>query len=147
MDAETLYFSNDPPSARPKFWTVDPDDETKFEVGKGLIFPGKADGKDLRGLGFFGRSLSSDETTRVFLAFFAHSMMDRILKMRPLCLTARQLEALRWAAEGKTDQEIASILSVSEHTVDKYMRQSKEALESANRTAAIVRAIRWGLIA
>jgi DNA-binding CsgD family transcriptional regulator len=146
-DAETLYFTGDPASATPRFWTLDAVKARKCGIGKGLIYPGKGESAGVRGLGFFGKSLSTDHTTKTALAFFAHSMMDRMLRARAVRLTARQLETLRLAAEGKTDAEIAEILGISGHTVDKYMRQSKEALDAANRTAAIVRALRWGLIA
>jgi DNA-binding CsgD family transcriptional regulator len=37
-------------------------------------------------------------------------------------------------------------MALSSHTIDKYMRQIKDALGAANRTAAIVAAIRCGLI-
>jgi DNA-binding CsgD family transcriptional regulator len=145
---DILYFARQAGSTDPTVSVADPAvDQNNWRPGKGLIFPGSADDRGLRGIGFFGPSLGSDEVTKMALAFFAHSMMDRMLLAHPIRLPRRQMEALRWAAEGKTDHEIARILGISEHTVDKYMRQSKEALDAANRTATIVRAIRYGLIA
>ncbi len=144
---DILYFARQAGSIDPVVCIADHAvDEKNLRPGKGLIFPGRADDGGCRGIGFFGPSLRSDEVTKLALAFFAHAMMDRMLMAHPISLPPRQMEALRWAAEGKTDHEIALILGISEHTVDKYMRQSKEALDAANRTATIVRAIRYGLI-
>ena len=82
------------------------------------------------------------------LAHYAFMRMTMILSANPIQpLTDRQIEVLSWAAEGKTDQEIAMILGLSDHTIDKYMRQVREALGAVNRTAAIVVAMRRGLIA
>ncbi len=145
-EVETLYFTRSEDPARALVWAGHDDDERRSRAGKGLIFPRKVDEKGVYGLGFFGTSMTSDETTKVTLSFFAHANMDRMLNTRPYRLTPRQLEALQWAADGKTDQEIAQILGISGHTVDKYMRQTKEALHAVNRTVAIVRAIRYGLI-
>jgi len=40
----------------------------------------------------------------------------------PVSLTRRELEIARWICEGKTSSEIAIILSLSEHTVNDYIR-------------------------
>lgn len=143
---DTIYFTRCEYSASPLVWTGGDGDENHLRTGRGLIFPRKVDEKGVYGLGFFGPSMTLDESTKVTLSFFAHANMDRMLNTRPYRLTPRQLEALQWAADGKTDQEIAQILGISGHTVDKYMRQTKEALDAVNRTVAIVRAIRYGLI-
>lgn len=146
--ARTVFFARDPASATPRAWTMDRlDDRKNWVAGKGLIFPARAGATGLYGVGFFGASMSTDATTRLILSFLAHSRMNQALEARGHGLSARQLETLRWAAEGKTDQEIATIMGVSGHTVDKYMRQSREALDAVNRTAVIVKAIRLGLIA
>lgn len=145
-DFETLYFTRSDDPASPVVWTRGDGSENDWRAGSGLIYPSKADEKGIHGLGFFGPSMTLDESTRVTLSFFAAANMDRMLRTRPYRLTPRQLEALQWAADGKTDQEIAQILGISGHTVDKYMRQTKESLDAVNRTVAIVRAIRYGLI-
>lgn len=144
LDACTVCFACGEASPNPLSWSGGDGDEKNWRSGKGLIFP--RDKTGAHGLGFFGPSMILDDSSRLTLAFFAHANMERMLGTRPYRLTPRQLDTLRWAAEGKTDQEIASLLGISGHTVDKYMRQCKEALNAANRTAAIVRAIRYGLI-
>jgi DNA-binding CsgD family transcriptional regulator len=54
-------------------------------------------------------------------------------------LTDRETEILEWVARGKTNREIASILSVSHHTVRKHLEHAYEKLGVHTRTAAIAR--------
>ena len=48
-------------------------------------------------------------------------------------LTPREVECLRWAAEGKSEWEISAILHVSEHTADKHLANAHRKLGAANR--------------
>lgn len=61
-------------------------------------------------------------------------------------LTSRELEALHWAANGKTSIEIASILSLSDHTVNTYMNTAMRKLDCVNRTQLVAKALRLHLI-
>lgn len=61
-------------------------------------------------------------------------------------LTARELECLRWAADGKTAWEIGQILSISERTAVFHLRNATKKLQAINKTQAVVRAIAFGLI-
>jgi LuxR family quorum sensing-dependent transcriptional regulator len=61
-------------------------------------------------------------------------------------LTPREIECLKWAADGKTEWEISAILYVSEHTVDKHLANAHRKLGAANRAQAVAVAIRWGFI-
>jgi DNA-binding NarL/FixJ family response regulator len=60
---------------------------------------------------------------------------------RHLGLTPRVAEVLLWAAQGKTNPEIASILGISESTVKKHMIEVLETLGAETRTAASLRAL------
>ncbi len=62
-------------------------------------------------------------------------------------LSAREREALQWAAEGKNDWEIGEVMNISEHGADKHMRSIRAKLGAINRTQAVAEAIRRGLIA
>jgi DNA-binding CsgD family transcriptional regulator len=55
-------------------------------------------------------------------------------------LTEREAEILHWVACGKTNQEIASLLFLSPHTVRKHLENAYEKLGVHTRTAAIARA-------
>jgi LuxR family quorum sensing-dependent transcriptional regulator len=61
-------------------------------------------------------------------------------------LSTREREVLQWAAEGKTEWEIGTILGLSEHTADKFIRSARSKLNAENRTHAVARAMRLGLI-
>lgn len=52
-------------------------------------------------------------------------------------LTPRQAEVARWMAEGKTNTEIAMILSLSPRTVEKHIAAVYEILGAENRSAAV----------
>jgi DNA-binding CsgD family transcriptional regulator len=51
-------------------------------------------------------------------------------------LTERQIEVLSWVARGKTNAEIASILSLKTGTIGKYLERIFPKLGVENRTAA-----------
>lgn len=61
-------------------------------------------------------------------------------------LTRREHEVLRWASEGKTSQDISMILGISHKTVNLHAENLINKLGASNRTNAVVRAIRLGLI-
>lgn len=61
-------------------------------------------------------------------------------------LTPKESEILTWAANGKTDEDIGVILSISRHTVDTHMRHIFQKLDATNRIQAVVKAIMMGLI-
>lgn len=126
-------------------------EENLSERIEGLLFPIVTTAADQCGVAYFGDRLAHDEVAVETLSFIANYAFARMLKTDhprdyDLKLTRRQSEVLSWAAQGKTDWEIAAILNVSEHTVDKYMRQIRESLNAVNRTTAIVMAMRNGLI-
>jgi DNA-binding NarL/FixJ family response regulator len=58
-----------------------------------------------------------------------------------LGLTPRAAEALLWAAQGKTNSDIATILGISESTVKKHMLEVFEKLGVETRSAATLRAL------
>ena len=59
-----------------------------------------------------------------------------------LQLTAREAEVLLWIANGKTNREIAEILSISPRTINKHLEQLFPKLGVENRTAAAAKALR-----
>ncbi len=61
-------------------------------------------------------------------------------------LTDREIDCLNWTAAGKTSVEIAEILTLSEHTVNHYLNRATRKLDTANRTQAVAKALRIGLI-
>lgn len=61
-------------------------------------------------------------------------------------LTSREKEILSWAAEGKSDDVIADLMSISYATVRFHMNNAFRKLDANERTYAVVKAIRHGLI-
>ncbi len=61
--------------------------------------------------------------------------------LEALDLSPREAEVLLWAAQGKTNPEIATILGISEETVKKHMKEVLSTLGVETRTAATLRAL------
>ncbi|WP_026616414.1 helix-turn-helix transcriptional regulator [Ensifer aridi] len=61
-------------------------------------------------------------------------------------LSMREIECLRWAAAGKSSDEIAIILGISAYTVSSYFKSATRKLDAVNRMQAIARAMRMKLI-
>jgi LuxR family quorum sensing-dependent transcriptional regulator len=76
----------------------------------------------------------------------AIGLRDDERKRETARLTAREIECLKWAAEGKTEWEISAILNVSEHTADKHLSNAHRKLGASNRVHAVANALRWGII-
>jgi DNA-binding CsgD family transcriptional regulator len=58
----------------------------------------------------------------------------------------RERECLRWVSEGKTAEEIATIVGVTTNTVSSYVNNAILKLSARNRAMAIANAIRTGVI-
>jgi len=61
-------------------------------------------------------------------------------------LSLRELEMLKWTADGKTAEEIALILGITTRTVNFHISQAMRKLDVVNKTAATVKAALLGLI-
>jgi LuxR family transcriptional regulator, quorum-sensing system regulator BjaR1 len=61
-------------------------------------------------------------------------------------LKPRERDCLQWAAAGKTAAETATILGLSQHTVNQHVLAATARLGAVNRTQAVAKAIRSGLI-
>lgn len=80
-----------------------------------------------------------------WLVQVAHEGMTRLLAAkRPpgesICLTSREIEVLRWTADGKTSSEVGEIMNISERTVNFHVNNSLEKLGAANKTAGVIKA-------
>lgn len=61
-------------------------------------------------------------------------------------LTPKEVQVLDLISDGNTSESIAETLRISVHTVNTYIRNVCEKLEAANRTQAVAKAIRSGII-
>jgi len=67
-------------------------------------------------------------------------------EMEHVPLTPREREIFQFVAAGKTDSEIADILSIGTATVTTHVESAKQKLGAYRRTYAIVQALRLGEI-
>lgn len=61
-------------------------------------------------------------------------------------LSCRELEVLHQMAQGRTNEEIAEQLGISERTTRYHVEQIRQKLQAENRTEAVVKALKLGLI-
>ena len=67
-------------------------------------------------------------------------------QVNPFNLSDREKQCLLWCSRGKTTSDIAGILGLSDHTVNHYLKSAALKLNAVNRTHAIAKALRYGII-
>ena len=77
---------------------------------------------------------------------FLDTLGGTLVPELPAKLVEREVEVLRWTAEGKTSADIAEILRISERTVNFHLNNASAKLGTCNKTAASVKAALLGLI-
>ncbi len=97
------------------------------------------------------KELALQEVKMRWLVNISHLALSRLfvselVKESQPDLTLREVEVLKWTADGKSSNEIADLLSISENTVNFHIKNSVAKLRTANRTAAVVRAAMLGLL-
>lgn len=123
------------------------------DLGDGLAVPvfGPAGRDGYVGLGFGGPAprLTAQRLLELqmgaqmgHLAYCAH--VDAAAVPGAARLSPREREVLDWVARGKTNAEVALILSVSEHTVATYLRRIFRKLGVNDRVSATVRGLGGG---
>jgi len=95
--------------------------------------------------------LEQEEIKLRWLVCVAHQSLSRLIRRRhcedgAAGLSVRELEVLKWTADGKTSGEIASILAVSENTINFHVKNSIVKLRASNKTSAVVQAALLGLL-
>jgi len=125
-----------------------------LNVRDGFTIPIRLD-EQLDGIVMFG-GLKPDTSalTRSFLHLLAHCAFKRAkeltetpVKRKKGALTTRELECLRWTAQGKTDSEIGTILSISARTARFHIENSKRKLGVSTRIQAVAEALKSRAIA
>lgn len=134
-------------------------DALDFGIRRGMSVPIHGPG------GEFGlMSLYSEQSDREFMkasdavrhdvhmvSMYFHDAVRRTLGARasipkPIPLTDREVEILKWTAIGKTAWEIGSILKISERTVNFHLQNLMGKLGVHNKTHAAAKAMSFGLI-
>ncbi|XUY27153.1 transcriptional regulator VisN [Agrobacterium sp. rho-8.1] len=79
--------------------------------------------------------------------YFASSGIVAESRMeRDIDLTERELECLFWIAEGKTSDEMATILGISRNTINNYITSVMRKTATKTRSEAIAYAVRNNLV-
>ena len=88
----------------------------------------------------------------VFISHTLHALaMHKLSSQHPPCisvthLSPREIEVLKWSADGKTASDIATILSLSERTVNFHVSSSIKKLGVNNKISAVVKATKSHMI-
>ncbi len=77
---------------------------------------------------------------------FSRAYLSKMEQELDANLTHREIEVLRWSADGKSAAEISAIWSVSKNTVDFHIKNAVKKLQTCNKTAAVARAVMLGLL-
>lgn len=99
----------------------------------------------------FARTARRELAVLSLLAHFMHEAAyrrfdDDIKRCAAVNLSAREIECLRWAARGKTAEDIATILGRSLATVCLHLNNAQRKLGAQNRAQAIARAAHYRLL-
>lgn len=76
----------------------------------------------------------------------AQRLVSKLMPEAAVDLSAREIEVLRWTAEGKTSRDVSEIMRIAERTVNFHVNNSLIKLSSANKTAAAIKAAMLGLL-
>lgn len=85
------------------------------------------------------------------MAQYFHNEVQNKLKRevivpKPVALTNREVEILKWTVEGKTAWEIGSILNITERTVNFHIQNVMEKFGVHNKTQAAAKAVGMGFL-
>lgn len=72
--------------------------------------------------------------------------VPKLLPSASADLTRKEIEVLRWTADGKTSHDIGDIMNISERTVTFHVTNVMRKLEAPNKTAATIKAAILGFL-
>lgn len=138
-----------------KFQTKIVREGTEFGLTEGFVIPIINFTEGPSGIALAGSHLElsvRDRAEMQLAAIYAHA---KIRALRPrqrkpkhkASLSPRERECMHWVAAGKSDWEIAEILTLSHKTVHNTVERAKQKLGVPTRVQAVVAAIRIGLVA
>lgn len=133
-------------------------DAHDFGIERGLVVPIHGPTGEIGMLCLHSELPDSDFSSLVdsskhdihLLAHYAHATAQAKLHEtalpKPIVLTDREVEILRWTADGKTAWEIGSILNISERTVNFHLQNAMGKFGVHNKTHAAAKAVSYGLL-
>lgn len=125
----------------------------EFGLREGFTFPILGSGGYIAAVSFAADRLDDDRRLPLALQLASLHLHERYGTLRGMDrqgpvpdLTRRERECLTWAGAGKTDWEIAGILSISEASARTYLERAKQKLGVTTKTHAVAKAVRHHLI-
>lgn len=125
----------------------------QYNMPRAAYFPVSDPSGDRGGIGFSGDREMFSSYEMLQLHMICTHVFERLYHIGRTDqktgedLTQREIDCLNWTAAGKTSLEISDILSLSEHTVNHYLNRATKKLDTVNRTQAVAKALRMGIIA
>jgi len=83
---------------------------------------------------------------RTFVASYVKVTERRSARIAQVALSKREVECLRWAAAGKTNDEIATIVGLKRTTIRFHIRAAATKLDAVNRDQALFKAAQLGFL-
>ncbi len=127
-------------------------ESSEFGLRGGFVVPISLLDCNTATVSFGGAETDLSPETQCLLGFVASCAIGQLLKRRCSAhrargrISAREYDCLLWAAEGKTDWEIAVILGISRPTVTKHILSAREKLGAVTKAHAIAIALRKTII-
>ena len=124
----------------------------RFEMINSVWFPVHDVTLRRGAVSFSGNKTALPEARLAELFYISSHVFARLSEIRrldlrvPETLSEREIDCLNWTAAGKTSAEIAEIMMLSEHTINHYLNRATKKLDTVNRTQAVAKALRIGLI-
>lgn len=87
-----------------------------------------------------------DIYARKFICSYVKVMSKRRWVEPDVRLSKREVQCLRWAALGKTDEEIAKIMELSSATIQFHIRKAAVKLNAVNRCQTVYKATQLGYL-
>ncbi|MGC9955065.1 MAG: LuxR family transcriptional regulator [Rhizomicrobium sp.] len=128
------------------------DEATEFHLNEGICIPIFGPRGYMAWVTLAGSHLDLSPGARAavhMMALYTHNRLVKLVRSSespPVTLTRREVDCLRWVAQGKSDWEIGEILNISESTAHWYIENAKRKIGVATRMQAVVGAIAEGVI-
>jgi LuxR family transcriptional regulator, quorum-sensing system regulator SolR len=97
------------------------------------------------------QELQAKEASMMLAGHFVHCSTVRhwlptVIGEAAVVLSPREREVMLWTAEGKSSSEAATILNLTERTVNFHVNNAIKKLKATNKTQAVVKAMLLGLL-
>jgi two-component system, NarL family, response regulator NreC len=116
---------------------------------RGYLLKDSADTELLRGVAVVaaGKSYFSPAVAKVMLDDYVRHMAEKGIADRYESLSDREREVFQLIAEGRTNKEVAELLSISPATVETHRAHILQKLDVHNTAELVLYAVRRGIIA